>query len=292
MNGMYKPQGYGEKDYDLATFVLIVGGPQLLHVLHQTSGLSSLSTEYRVVSKENYLKDLDLTALTTSELPKLLKDNAGRILSNLKTLPNVISIKLDEISIDKRLCYKSDSNKVIGLCCQHTTSDVVFSNEQYAQTLEDDLTAEKVHLATESLVFTICNLDDNDYHAKPLVSMPICSHVTSKEQSLVFKSLFDLCKSDFSSQSFLANIVMDGDGARLSVLHNLRDEILYDDVPYYPYLYDLQYMDMATLALGVTINFDGKHLARRMKNNILSGSLKIYGWKLPSLFTETYGLSY
>ena len=105
MNGMYKPQGYGEKDYVLATFVLIAGGPRLLHVLHQTSGLPSLSIAYRVVSTENYLKDLDLTVLT-SELPKLLKDNAGRILSNLKTLPNVISIKLDEISIDKRLCYK------------------------------------------------------------------------------------------------------------------------------------------------------------------------------------------
>ena len=157
---------------------------------------------------------------------------------------------------------------------------MVFSNEQYAQTLEDDLTAEKVNLATESLVFTICNLDDNDYHAKPLVSMPICNHATSKEQSLVFKSLFDLWKSDFSSQSFLANIGTDGDGVRRSVLHNLRDEILYDDVPYYPYLYDLQYMDMATLALGVTINFDGKHLAKRMRNNILSGSLKIYGKSL------------
>ena len=113
MNGIYKAQGYGEKDYVLAPFVLIAGGPRLLHVLNQTSGLPSLSTAYRDVSKENYLKDLDLTAFTTSELPKLLKDNAGRILSNLKTLPNVISIKLDDISIDKRLRHKSDSNKVI-----------------------------------------------------------------------------------------------------------------------------------------------------------------------------------
>ena len=31
---------------------------------------------------------------------------------------------------------------------------------------------------------------------------------------------------------------------------------------------------MATLALGVTINFDGKHLAKRMRNNILSGKFK------------------
>ena len=113
MNGIYKAQGYGEKDYVLATFVLIAGGPRLFHVLHQTSALPSRSTAHRDVSKENYLKDLDLTAFTTSELPKLLKDNAGRILSNLKTLPNVISIKLDDISIDKRLRYKSDSNKVI-----------------------------------------------------------------------------------------------------------------------------------------------------------------------------------
>lgn len=64
-----------------------------------------------------------------------------------------------------------------------------------------------------------------------LVSMPICSHATSIEQSVAFKCLFDLWKSDYSSQSFITNIGTDGDGMRRSVLHNLCDETLH--VPYY-----------------------------------------------------------
>lgn len=113
---------------------------------------------------------------------------------NTKTHPNVISINLDEISIDKRLRYKSNSNEVMGLCCQHTTSDdVIFTNEQYAQTVEDNLAAEKVHLATSMMRTIMPNL---------LVSMPICSHATSIEQSVAFKCLFDIWKSDYSSQEF------------------------------------------------------------------------------------------
>ena len=49
---------------------------------------------------------------------------------------------------------------------------------------------------------------------------------------------------------------------RRSVLHILRNELLHDDVPYYPYLYDLKYMEMETLALGVSIDVDGKHLCK------------------------------
>ena len=101
---------------DTATFVLIAGGPRLLHVLHQTSGLPSLSTIYRIVAKENYLKGLKIIASTTPEISNLLKDNSKIIMANSNTQHNVISIKVDEIAVDKRLRYKSDSNEVVGFC--------------------------------------------------------------------------------------------------------------------------------------------------------------------------------
>lgn len=64
MNGSTSPKDVMTK-IDLATFVLIAAGPRLLRVLHQTSGLPSLSSAYRIVFKENYFKDSSLTALTT-----------------------------------------------------------------------------------------------------------------------------------------------------------------------------------------------------------------------------------
>lgn len=65
ITGVYKPKGYDKFDYDIRTIVLLTGGPRLLHVLHQTSGLPSLSTAYRIVDKENILKDVKLTLTTT-----------------------------------------------------------------------------------------------------------------------------------------------------------------------------------------------------------------------------------
>lgn len=41
--GVYKARGWNETDDDLALMVLRLGGPALLHVLHQTSGLPSLT---------------------------------------------------------------------------------------------------------------------------------------------------------------------------------------------------------------------------------------------------------
>ena len=55
-------------------------------------------------------------------------------------------------------------------------------------------------------MFTICNLDDDDYHAKLLVAMHICSHATAREQSSIFKRLLELWESEFGSQSTLVNI--------------------------------------------------------------------------------------
>ena len=46
MHGLYSPKGYTEFDHDVCSFLLLAGGHKLLHVLHQTSGLPSLSSAY------------------------------------------------------------------------------------------------------------------------------------------------------------------------------------------------------------------------------------------------------
>ena len=64
MHGLYSPKGYTELDHDVCSFGLLAGGPRLLHVLHQTSGLPSISRAYRVIDGENTLKYMQLTLTT------------------------------------------------------------------------------------------------------------------------------------------------------------------------------------------------------------------------------------
>ena len=70
ISGIYNPKGYNQLDYDICSMVLLTGGPRLLHVLHQTSGLPSLCTAYCVVDRENALKDVHLTLTTMCDIGK------------------------------------------------------------------------------------------------------------------------------------------------------------------------------------------------------------------------------
>ena len=114
MDGLYSPKGYDQNDRDIAAFVVISGGPRLLHVLHQTSGLPSLSTAYREIDAANDLKDLRLTASHTNKLGKLIIQNTAKIVEEKEK--SAWSLKVDEIALEKRLRYNSKSNEIIGLC--------------------------------------------------------------------------------------------------------------------------------------------------------------------------------
>ena len=72
----------------------------------------------------------------------------------------------------------------------------------------------------------------------------------------------------------LINIGMDGDGVRRSVLHGVRTEYLDKSSPLYGQLANLKFLDLETCKMGVTFDFDAKHLAKRLRNNIINGTLE------------------
>ena len=84
------------------------------------------------------------------------------------------------------------------------------------------------------------------------------------------------------------NIGTDGDAVRRSVLHSMTSEKLSVDVPSYPYLKELEYMDMLALPMGVTVDYDGKHLSKRIRNNTLTGSIKIFGKSFDSSILQLF----
>ena len=208
------------------------------HILHQTSGLPSLSSAYRILDKSDFLKGVKLTLLHVSQVKDEVKSNLKCVLKNTATTQDtVISLKVDELAVEKRLRYKSNDNDVLGLCCQHTKpNDVHFTNEQFAENLSEELSNNHLHLATESCIFTLSKLGDTYYNVKPFLSVPICSHATAKEQTAIFKQIFDLWSYDpfpsFKSTHFVG-IGTDGDAVRRSVLHSMARIDLPEDAPYY-----------------------------------------------------------
>ena len=79
---------------------------------------------------------------------------------------------------------------------------------------------------------------------------------------------------------YLFNIATDGDSARRSVLHSLRTHKLNPTSPIYNEIASLKYMDLNTCNLDVTIDFDAKHLSKRLRSTIIGGKLRIFGKKI------------
>ena len=124
-------------------------------------------------------------------------------------------------------------------------------------------------------------MGSNDYHAKPFLSFPICSHDTMNQQRSIFEAVFtsweELRDMDFETDHMLINFGTDGESVRRSVLHSFRKYFVDHTSKLYVELGSLEYLDLVTGPLDTTFDFDAKHLSKRIRNNLLKGSIQILG---------------
>ena len=240
----------------------------------------------RRVNEANVLKGVSVTVNYCSAITDVVETNIQKVLinndSSCSTPVKLWSLKVDELSVEGRLRYGSETNEVVGMCCQHSKkSDVVFTNSQFVSNLEDGLNHNSLHLASESCVFDFSVLGKTGYRARPFLSFPICSHNTADQQEIIFENILSTWDDSFSDH--LINIGTDGDGVSRSVLHNLRTETLDPSSPLY-----CQLEDLVTFEKSRTIHFDAKHISERWRSITISGSIKIFGKMLDPSTLKRY----
>ena len=104
INKRYSPQNYDDTDMEKATIVLRIGGPRLLHVLHITDGLPSVSLTYQKKAiAPNVIAGVD------SSFEDRLKNS---IASYSQDETTVSSLKMDEIATEERLGFDKQDNKI------------------------------------------------------------------------------------------------------------------------------------------------------------------------------------
>jgi hypothetical protein len=123
-----------------------------------------------------------------------------------------------------------------------------------------------IHVSTEALVITMLFLDIPKDIPKVVLLLPICSHdcISILETSILFiKSVID------ESASKLVNIASDGDGKRRKLFNNLRitQEHLEE-------LKRLHLFDQTLVYGRFSINYDPKHLVKRLRGMLISRSSK------------------
>ncbi len=90
----------------------------------------------------------------------------------------VFTIKCDEIATAPRVRWCPETNEFTGLCFNHKSAvnSLKFDNYIKLMNLNDKLRDGKIHLAKETLVFTVGKVDRPQDGVFPVLILPICSH--------------------------------------------------------------------------------------------------------------------
>lgn len=264
-SNLYEAKKWDQNDIDLATMVLRIGGPALLHIFSVKNMLPSDSFIYK--SLKNKIK---ISFSYETPIRDCINNNIHNFTQNCTSF---YSIKLDEIALSPRIRWSTKTNEFNGFCYNHKklASSLVFNNYfnliEVIKLYEDN----RLHISREALCITIGKIDSHDIVPYPLAIVPICSH-----DFLELKNIFILISELFSMSnpnSTLINIATDGDHFRRMILNEMRREAL--DPYTYLVFSQMKYFNK-TLILGkLSVNFDAKHLIKRIRGILISDSRSI-----------------
>lgn len=263
---LYNPR-YSIDDKDLAFLILHYGGPGLLEIVHKAISLPSASTAYRLLQGNKIIKSS--TQVTSEEVVDNIK------FDEVKNLKYGYMFKVDETYVDKRVKWNAGDNKLYGLCYEHTVNtelDLRFNNLDNALELAKNVSNGTVHVSKEAMVFGMCNNNKNQ-DSQVVLAWPSCSHSDQKIQG---KLIYDVSrKFEEKHGAPLLNWSTDGDGTRRIIFDSFMNNKLSPTSPIYEYLSSLRLLDLDVGPGNETVNFDHKHLAKRIRNCFIGRNFKM-----------------
>ncbi|KAL0575072.1 hypothetical protein V5O48_006891 [Marasmius crinis-equi] len=274
VRGEYHSHKYTQLDIDLGTLAYLVGGGALAYAFNKSAqSLPGLSTirEHRLefaLSISVNLRDLGLDVELNIE--SLFSPKSwGR---EPKTQKAGHSLSLDEIALEERPFYLALKDILGGLCREHTKHlDLVVGNA-----LDNILAAAEAvfgpdpvaHLAKEATVAAISSLSRDGYYAKPVLVSPTCKTVCTEDSVYIITQIIKAWKESPYGEAMhgpLWFIASDGDSKRRAALYIIcmTHELSKTD-PLYKLLERLTGLNKFTSDGGITMDFDFKHLFKRI----------------------------
>lgn len=195
---------------------------------------------------------------------------ATSITSNIKQFFNertcFYTIKMDEIALVEKIRYDRKKNLFVGSCSNHKlpSFSYEFNNWTDLDFLHDSLISQETHLANEALVITLSSLGTSDNYPRPVLISPICNH---SNDNLVRNAIKEIVSNfhSLNTGSHIVNVATDGDTSRRKTLNSLRSPQTHLTV-----LHRLPLFDQNLLLGRYGINFDAKHLIKRLRSLIIS----------------------
>ncbi|KAJ7681305.1 hypothetical protein B0H17DRAFT_943220, partial [Mycena rosella] len=267
--GKYHARNYTEFDKDLAILIYELGGGAALYALNKAPVM--LPSRYTIadIRRQHNLR------ITVGDV------KISDILENIETLFRDIdpgeygrvghTLSQDEIAGDGRLCYLPETDEIGGLC-EHATSRLksfkMGSDLTSVEATVKAIRAGEIHVGKEFSVAAFSRHAPSNYSAKPVLLMPTCKKGSWQSSAEILQKLIHAWKlSPFGEAKHgpLQSIASDGDGRRRAVLYLVcMHRHLSRDDPLHKYLSELVGLNLYTGDGGLTMDFDYKHLFKRL----------------------------
>ena len=265
VNGVYSPC-FSSKDKKLAFLVLQYGGPNLLDILHRALNFPEASTAYRFL-KATGNKNIKSSVTTPPE----------DFIENFTVQTGVpkfgYMLKLDETYSDSKVRWNPHDNKVYGLCYEHAKDeDLEFKTIENIEHLSEKVASQEIHIPKESMVVAAAS-NSADTKTQVLAALPTCSKSETAYQSKLIESL--------SEQHFrkngapYLNYSTDGDATRRRIFDSLMSYKVQPESDIYGIVSKLRLMDQDVGKHEETVNFDPKHLCKRLRTYICGNNFKV-----------------
>lgn len=269
ISGLFHAKGYQEEDIDLGLLVLRIGGPRLVHALHQVDGLPSISLLYKQKAAKfrPSIGAYDMETLWKNLMSMVLSVNQGEACCWV--------LMIDEVACEQRVRWNSEDNKLYGICREHSsrvslTVDSVDDVQMVVNAVKQGI----VHLSTEATVVAVAPLRKNDYIALPLLALPTCKSDPADSQRHMIKCILKEWKTDTRTASLgpIVTIATDGDAKQRLAFDQLLRVNNKPSTMIASILDQLPLMDTAVGDDDVLVHFDDKHVIKRHREVLKSYS--------------------
>lgn len=276
LEGKYRPRNYSELELDLATAIYELGGGAALHALHN-SPFAFPSRTTLIDRRQDFRLRISVGSVKMEDLLANIETMFKDVKPGHKKVGMTLS--MDEIASDGRLCYLPETDDIAGLC-EHasklplvrmgTNLDVVRS---VAQAVQDG----QVHVGQEVFVAAFARNDDTDYGAKPVLLLPTCKQGSFRDSAFIIEMLRQAWKLSRYGEELhgpIWSIASDGDPKRRPALylHCMVKEIT-PEKPLFSHVGNLPSLNLWTGSGGETQDLDYKHDFKREYLTILLTSL-------------------
>jgi hypothetical protein len=275
-NGYQTTRGYVTREINAGLLAYCIGGARMSFALHHAFGTPSLKT-----IKNSLLSVTVKPCIRQPDEPTMacnLMEMVDRVRKDCP-LPSVgCHIAIDETALVPCAMYIRDENTIGGICpCSALAREVNLTFNEYAdaERIRDGLRPPEgqpcLHFATQATVAAVTVHDPKSSHPLPFLVSGGCGKKSAEDSAGLFQQLYCVWESSGMVRrlGWFWSIATDGDSSRRRGGYaTLLSHPLDPTGELWKVLHRLQGLNLFVGPQAVTLDFDWKHIIKRMSTCI------------------------